>query len=175
MRIYDGTGEHVAGEVTSRAPVQRRSVGVADYAVTVDETTLITSGLGSCVAVGLFDGSAAAGLIHVMLPSADDRGVDNPAKYADTGIRTLVDALEEAGSPTGGLFAKLAGGSEMIAFNSQERSIGDRNVEAVRDVLEELDIPVLGEDVGGDEGRTVQLTRTGEFTVRTAQVGERTL
>ena len=173
MRIYDGAGEHAAGEEPTR--VKRRSVGVADYAVTVDETTLITSGLGSCVAVGLFDGSSAAGLIHVMLPRADDRGVDNPAKFADTGIPTVIGALEDAGARTGELFAKLAGGSEMIAFHSQERSIGDRNVEAVQTVLDDLGIPILGEDVGGDEGRTVEVDRSGDLVVRTAQLGERTI
>lgn len=175
MRIYDGTGEQVASQEKSPTPVARLSVGVADYAVTVDETVLITSGLGSCVAVGLFDGSTAAGLIHVMLPRADERGVDNPAKFADTGIRSLVEALDDAGARSGALRAKLAGGSEMIAFNSQARSIGDRNVEAVRRVLDELAIPILGEDVGGDEGRTVELTLEGDLVVRTAQLGERTL
>lgn len=176
MRIYDGAGEYVDSKETSQSPspVHRRSVGVADYEVTVDDTILITSGLGSCVAVGLFDGTSAAGLIHVMLPTANGRSVDNPAKFADTGVVTLIDALEEAGAQAGSLSAKLAGGSEMIAFNSQERSIGDRNVEAVRTVLDELGIQVIGEDVGGDEGRTVELTLSGDLLVRTAQLGERT-
>ena len=177
MRIYDGAGEYVDSEESNQSlsPVHRRSVGVADYGVTVDDTTLITSGLGSCVAVGLFDGTTAAGLIHVMLPTADGRVVDNPAKFADTGLVRLIEALEEAGAQCRSLSAKLAGGSEMIAFSSQERSIGDRNVEAVRNVLEELGIQVLGEDVGGDEGRTVELALSGDLLVRTAQVGERIL
>ena len=176
MRTYDGTGEHVAGEEErpSQTPVSRRSVGVADFAVTDDDTNLITSGLGSCVAVGLFDGSTA-GLLHVMLPTANGRVVENPAKFADTGIEAMLDELAAIGAESGSLTAKIAGGSEMIAFSSQERSIGDRNVEAVRNVLDDHDVSVLAEDVGGDEGRTVQLDRTGAFTVRTAQVGERIL
>lgn len=177
MRIYDGTGEHAASDETNESPstAERRSVGVADYAVTVDDTTLITSGLGSCVAVCLFDGATAAGLLHVMLPTADGRTIENPAKFADTGIGTLVGALEDAGAEADSLSAKIAGGSEMIAFHSQERSIGDRNVEAVLAVLDELDIPVLGEDVGGDQGRTVELRRPGALVVRTARAGERIL
>ena len=176
MRTYDGTGEHVADEEERPCPTPRprRSVGVADFAVADDDTTLITSGLGSCVAVGLFDGTAA-GLLHVMLPTADGRVVENPAKFADTGIGAMLDALADAGAEPGSLAAKMAGGSEMIAFSSQERSIGDRNVEAVRTVLEDRDVPVLGEDVGGDEGRTVEVDRSGAFTIRTAQIGERIL
>lgn len=177
MRIYDGTGEHVAHEEGSKSspPAGRRSVGVAEYGVTVDGTSLITSGLGSCVAVGIYDGTVAAGLVHVMLPTADDRPVENPAKFADTGISTLIGALAEAGARPESLAAKIAGGSEMIAFRAQERSIGERNVEAVRTALDEAGVPLLGEDVGGDEGRTVELTRSGDLIVRTARFGERVI
>lgn len=177
MRIYDGSGEHVESQTSDPAPsrVARRSVGVADYAVTVDDTALVTSGLGSCVAVGLFDGGTAAGLLHVMLPNADGKVVDNPAKFADTGVQTLLTSLRDVGVPTERMKAKLAGGSEMIAFESQTRSVGDRNVEAVRAALAEHDIPLLAEDVGGDQGRSVEFTRSGDLHVRTARDGERIL
>lgn len=177
MRIYDGTGEHVEGQRQERSgsSVARRSVGVADYAVTVDDTTLVTSGLGSCVAVGLFDGGTAAGLLHVMLPTSNGQTVENPAKFADTGVPTLLRSLADAGAPEGDLSAKIAGGSEMITFRSRERSIGDRNVEAVRRALDEVGIPVLDEDVGGDQGRSVEFTLSGDLRVRTARAGERVL
>lgn len=177
MRIYDGSGEHVESQPSDPAPsrVTRRPVGVADYAVTVDDTALVTSGLGSCVAVGLFDGGTAAGLLHVMLPSPDGEAVDNPAKFADTGVQALLASLQDVGVPTERMKAKLAGGSEMIAFESQARSVGDRNVEAVRAVLEEQGIPVLAEDVGGNQGRSVELTLSGDLHVRTARDGVRIL
>ena len=177
MRIYDGNGEHVEGQrrERSRAGAARRSVGVADYAVTVDDTTLVTSGLGSCVAVGLFDGGTAAGLLHVMLPTANGRAVDNPAKFADTGVRTLLRSLDDVGASEQELSAKIAGGSEMITFRSRERSIGDRNVEAVRDALDEAGIPLLDEDVGGEEGRSVEFDLSGDLHIRTARAGERVL
>lgn len=177
MRIYDGSGEHVESQTSEPTPsrVARRSVGVADYAVTVDDTALVTSGLGSCVAVGLFDGGTAAGLLHVMLPSADGKAVDNPAKFADTGVQTLLTSLHDVGVPTERMKAKLAGGSEMIAFESQARSVGDRNVEAVRAALAEHDVPLLAEDVGGDQGRSVKFTLSGDLHIRTARDGVRIL
>lgn len=175
MRIYDGTGKLVANQEGSKSSslAGRRSVGVAEYGVTVDGTSLITSGLGSCVAVGIYDGTVAAGLVHVMLPTADDRPVENPAKFADTGVSTLLGALADAGARSESFAAKMAGGSEMIAFRAQERSIGERNVEAVRTALDDSGVPLLGEDVGGDEGRTVELTQSGDLVVRTARTGER--
>ena len=177
MRIYDGTGDHADGRRRERsgAGVSRRSVGVADYAVTVDDTTLVTSGLGSCVAVGLFDGETAAGLLHVMLPTANGQAVDNPAKFADTGVQTLLRSLDDVGAARGNLSAKIAGGSEMITFRSRERSIGDRNVEAVRKALDKVGIPLLDEDVGGEEGRSIEFNRSGDLRVRTARAGERVL
>lgn len=177
MRIYDGSGEQVERQENEPAEtrVRRRSVGVADYAVTVDDTKLVTSGLGSCVAVGLFDGGTAAGLLHVMLPSADGEAVDNPAKFADTGVAALLRSIRGVGVPRGRLKAKIAGGSEMITFSSQERSVGDRNVEAVRAALEANGIPLLDEDVGGDEGRSVEFSLSGDLRIRTARAGERLL
>jgi len=177
MRIYEGDRDHVpvpeGRSPSTRAP--RRSVGVADYAITVDDAVLVTSGLGSCVAVGLSDGSSAAGLLHVMLPTADGRPVEKPAKFADTGVELLLAELDAIGVPAEQLFAKLAGGSEMIAFDSQDRSIGERNVEAVKTALAANDVPIHDEDVGGDEGRTVELTVDGSLLIRSATAGRRLL
>lgn len=177
MRIYDGDREEmpVGATPSSSGRATRRPVGVADYAITVDDVVLVTSGLGSCVAVGLCDGENAAGLLHVMLPTADGRPVENPAKFADTGVELVLTELEAMGIRRTDLVAKIAGGSEMIAFDSQARSIGERNVEAVRRTLEEFDVALIGEDVGGDEGRTVEFTVDGTLTVRSAGAGRRRL
>ena len=177
MKIYDGTGEATPArrEETVEEWSHRRAVGVAEYAVSGNGTTLVTSGLGSCVAVGVTDGATVAGLVHVMLPSTDDRSADNPAKFADTGVETLVRALVASNANPADLFSKIAGGSEMITFRSQGRSIGERNVEAVRDALEGVGVPLMAEDVGGTEGRTVEFSSSGDLVVRSADAGERTL
>jgi len=172
MKVYDGEGEVALPRSPGRTN-ERRPVGVAEYAVVTNGATLVTSGLGSCVAVGLTDRENAAGLLHVMLPSHEGRPVENPAKFADSGIPALLTALDEASANRGELVAKIAGGSEMITFQSQERSIGDRNVDAVRQILEAEGIPLRGEDVGGDEGRSIEFSLAGELLVRTARSGQR--
>ena len=174
MKIYDGDGADAPPDGPGESG-ERRPVGVAEFGVVDDLTTLVTSGLGSCVAVGLTDGENAAGLLHVMLPSAEGRDVDTPAKFADTGVMVLIEALCAIGADRDSLVGKIAGGSEMIRFRSQSASIGTRNIEAVRRALEAEDVPLDGEDVGGDQGRSVEFSMTGELRVRTARAGERSV
>ncbi len=53
--------------------------------------------------------------------------------------------------------------------NSSKSSIntGERNVEAVKEELEKKGIDLIGEDVGGTTGRSVELsTRSGSMTIR---------
>jgi len=147
----------------------RRRVGIADFAVTDDGAVLTTSGLGSCLGVGLFDESAGvAGLAHTMLPTAPD-DADNVAKFSDTGIDAVVSAMRREGANVDNIRAKLAGGSAMFEFDSQEESIGKRNVAVGRTTLERLGIPIVAADVGGDSGRSLRFQGdTGILVVKSA-------
>ena len=51
-------------------------------------------------------------------------------------------------------------------------SIGQRNLEGVREVLKRYNIRVTGEDTGGDYGRTVEASvENGSITVRSFRAG----
>lgn len=151
-------------------------VGIAEYEVTTDGTVLTTSGLGSCIGVAVHDGSVpAAGLVHVMLPSASEMD-GNPAKFADTGVTALIDALEDVGAGTDRMVAKMAGGSDMFGFAEGGSGIGERNTIKAREVLEEHGIPIESEDVGGDHGRSLRLEGTsGDLIVKSANREDTTL
>jgi chemotaxis protein CheD len=84
----------------------------------------------------------------------------NVAKFADTGIGALVEKVVLNGARRAFLKAKLAGGSQMFQFSSSSDTmrIGPRNVEAVLQQLEKLKIQVLGSDVGGNKGRTIEFS-----------------
>jgi chemotaxis protein CheD len=144
-----------------------RRVGIADFAVTDDGALLTTSGLGSCLGVGLYDEDAGvAGLAHVMLPTAPEEP-SNAAKFADTGIDAVLGAMCREGASLEATTAKLAGASAMFEFDSQDEPIGERNVAAARVVLEGRDVPVVAEDVGGDSGRSVRFHGdSGVFVVK---------
>jgi chemotaxis protein CheD len=167
MKVYDGSRTEDDDAV---AEPDRRKVGIAEYDVTTDGAVLTTSGLGSCIGLALYDTRAGvAGLIHVMLPRAEDASDGAPAKFADAGTRLLADEMVEAGATRTDLEAKLAGGSDMLDFSQGEDGIGKRNAAAVRATLEELSIPVVGEDVGGDHGRSLKLEgATGDLVVTCA-------
>ncbi len=137
---------------------ERIRVGVADMAVTNGDQPIVTSGLGSCVAVAIHDGEGRAGLLHAMLPEAPV-DVVSKAKYVDSGIAEMTDELSTLGADDTALSAKIAGGSSMLDLGSDE-PIGDKNVRAAKAVLDGAGIDVAGADTGGDSGRSVSFEPT---------------
>jgi chemotaxis protein CheD len=166
MKVYDGSQTEQATETQP----ERIKVGIAEYEVTTETAELTTSGLGSCVGVALYhEATSTAGLIHVMLPVAEEMDDGKPAKFADTGTELLIDEMEAAGADPREIEAKIAGGSDMLDFSEGGSGIGDRNVTQVKETLSSAGIPLIGEDVGGDHGRSLQLeTTTGDLLVKSA-------
>ena len=152
-------------------------VGIAQMDVVKAPNTIRTSGLGSCVGVILYDESKQiAGLIHVMLPDSSLGRSDavNVAKFADTGIKALIELLKLEGVHAFRLKAKIAGGAQMFQFTSDKDSmrIGPRNVEAVKVELRKNSIPLVAEDTGGNSGRTIEFDPiTSKLNIRTVNQG----
>lgn len=147
-------------------------VGMADFGVTKAPGTLITLGLGSCVGIILFDNKKKiAGLAHIMLPSSKEiKNNSNKAKFADTGLKILINEMIKLGANKKNISAKLAGGAQMFSFSSKNDilKIGQRNIIAVRENLNELGIFIRSEDVGGTYGRTIELNaEDGSLLVKT--------
>lgn len=146
-------------------------VGMADLNICQAPDGITTLGLGSCVGIALRDPSKPyGGLAHIMLPdSTAIRQNSNIPKFADTGIEELVRLMVAKGCNKSKLVAKIAGGAQMFAFQSNDTMmrVGDRNVEAVKKKLAELKIPILAQDTGNNYGRTVIFyPETGDFIIR---------
>ncbi|WP_312335206.1 chemotaxis protein CheD [Anaerospora hongkongensis] len=155
-------------------------VGMADYKVGRYPASLISYGLGSCVGIALYDPvTKIGGLAHIMLPdSKQARSTENPAKFADTALPKMLDDLLKLGAGKTRLTAKIAGGAQMFSFTNTTdiMRVGERNAEAVRAILKQLDIRLLADDTGGNYGRTVELKLdTGVFRVKTIDKGEKEL
>jgi chemotaxis protein CheD len=155
----------------SRAAVGEHFVRVAEWAVERDGV-LITLGLGSCVAIMLHDAQArVGGMAHVLLPSRSlARDQSNPAKFPETAVPFLVTRLIAAGADRHRLVAKLAGGASMFAqlMTPGTVQMGERNIAAARAALRDGAIPVIGEAVGGERGRSVHFhTSDGRVVSRT--------
>ena len=143
----------------------RIRVGVADWRVLDGQGTLVTSGLGSCVAVAVYEpDSGVGGLLHAMLPDAPG-SVDKPAKYVDSGLQKLLDDLECRGADREVACAKLAGGSSMLDISVGD-AVGERNVEAAERALENADVQLVAADTGGSAGRSVSFCPvSGDVTI----------
>ena len=75
-------------------------VNIGDFAVARTRGVLSTSGLGSCVAIVLFDArDRVAGLAHILLPDEElGRGESRPAKFPESAVPLLVSEMRRAGS-----------------------------------------------------------------------------
>lgn len=155
-------------------------VGMADYKVGSHPDSLISYGLGSCIGIALYDPvSKVGGLAHIMLPDSKQAHCsDNPAKFADTALPLMLDDILKLGAVRTRVAAKIAGGAQMFTFaNATDiMRVGERNAEAVKQVLKGLAVRLLAEDTGGNYGRTVELKlETGVYRIKTIDKGEKEL
>src|SRR6185437_7925040 len=90
-------------------------VKVADYAV-ASSGTISTIGLGSCVAIVLYDALVrVGGLAHVLLPNeAMARDRSNPAKFPATAVPLLLEKMRALGAVPDRIHAKVVGGASMF-------------------------------------------------------------
>ncbi|MBN1824100.1 MAG: chemotaxis protein CheD [Endomicrobiales bacterium] len=152
---------------------QRISINIAEFAIAKHSEIIETQSLGSCVGVALYDRTTKmGGLAHIMLPDSKKVMVGGkPGKYADVAIKLMVDKLQEAGVNKMNLTAKIAGGACMFsgAGISDFMNIGLRNVNAIKQILSEMKIPLVAEDCGANHGRTVEFNLdSGKMTVKSS-------
>ncbi|HET9465213.1 MAG TPA: chemotaxis protein CheD [Gemmatimonadales bacterium] len=136
-------------------------VRVADMRSGRADDTLVTVGLGSCIAIMLYDAEAkVGGMAHVLLPTpALSRKDSNPAKFPQTAVPRLIELMVADGAKPQRITARLAGGASMFSALAPPGTIqmGERNLVAARQVLNSHGVPLIAEAVGGDFGRTVRL------------------
>lgn len=149
-------------------------VGMADFNVCRATDSLMTLGIGSCIGIVLHDKTTKiSGMAHIMLPSSEQYRSEagfNRNKFADTAIEDMLNKMLHMGVNKGSLIAKFAGGAHVfnMAGSSNALTVGERNAQAVTDILRQSGIPVVAKDVGGSKGRTIEfLAQTGELFIRT--------
>ncbi len=155
------------------------AVKIAEYKIAKSPAIITTHGLGSCLAITIYDAELKiGGLAHVMLPEPDlVRNQGNPAKFVSTAIKELITAMENIGSPRNRMVCKLVGGANMFskllnAAKTSYSNIGQRNVEQAKMELKKYKIPIVAEDTGADYGRSVEfLTSSGTVIVHSFKAG----
>lgn len=140
------------------------------------EPSLVTTLLGSCVAVTMFSpGKRIGAICHALLPQPrqlDLAHAANPEiyKYVSLAIPAMLDKLGRHQIVASELQVKLFGGSSVLATPLGEDSpsnIGALNVRHARQVLEAANLRLLSSHVGGTRGHKLLFnTATGEVLIK---------
>jgi chemotaxis protein CheD len=136
-------------------PVVQLQIG--HYRVSRTPEVLYTL-LGSCVAVCLYDDAAGiGGMNHILLPgrAVNEGRLHDVARFGLDAVELLVGSLVDAGARRPHLKAKLFGGGHVIRQMDEFTSPGFRNVQFVRELMENERIPVVTSDLGGYDARKV--------------------
>jgi len=117
--------------------------------------TLISTVLGSCVAVAMWDKKREyGGMNHFLYPATHNPG-EATAQYGNVAVKALVRLFIEEGSENRNLEAQIFGGAHLAESSGEMLEICRQNVDICRQVLMKHKIPVVSEDVGGTRGRKV--------------------
>lgn len=150
------------------------SVNMEEVQVVSYPDQLTCTGVGSCIALVLYDDKVKVGAIaHIMLPhSRDVKSIQYPGKYADTAIEYMIKKMKRKGAHQTRIKAKLFGGSNMFPniMTNHADSIGTLNIKSVMKELKDRDIAIIAQDVGGHLGRSILLdSLTGQVTMKTVK------
>jgi chemotaxis protein CheD len=153
-------------------------VGMIEMKICSAPNILVTRGLGSCLGIVIYQPrKKIGGLAHPMLPSYEAARIKGSrSKFVDTVISLMIDELKNQGCVVTTLVAKLFGGAHMFSFPSKDSAfnIGARNIDVAKQTLASYKIEIIGEDTGGNYGRTIFFDlSTGKVNVKTLFYGER--
>lgn len=135
-------------------PAEKRVYLHAGQLFASAESTAVTTILGSCVAVCLWDPRRQVGGInHFLLPHWVGNGLASP-RFGNVAVGSLIELLLDLGSRRQDLRAKLFGGASVLSASGRDGAhLGKKNVEIARKLLGQEGIPVVAEDVEGRRGR----------------------
>lgn len=128
-----------------------------DYAISRDPTVVLSTVLGSCVAVCLFDaGKRVGGMNHFLLPSDRGEGAKS-IRYGTHAMELLINELMKSGAARPSLQAKIFGGARMTGSFGD---IGGSNAAFAKDFLAKEGIACISESLGGTSARRVNFVPT---------------
>ena len=150
--------------------LERQARSIHPGAWAIEPAQPLSTLLGSCVAVCLFDPqSRVGGLNHFMLPNIRRSSHDEVDSLlsGDYAMESLLNALLSRGAKKPRLQAKAFGGGTIINTEGPLMSIGQRNASFTKEWLGREGIPLLASDFLGPWSRKVLfLPATGDAYCR---------
>jgi len=129
--------------------------------------SLITTVLGSCVSVCLWDKKTkVAGMNHYLLPGSevDERG---NANRGHSSIRLLLRSMLNRQVQLENMEAKIFGGCNSLYKDNDCFRVCEQNILMAVEVLREYDIRIVAQHTGGNHGRKIVFnTATGKVRMR---------
>ena len=133
--------------------LKKYHVASGSFEVGSTQPRLLQAFLGTCVGVAIVDETAGVGgLIHFLLPEpVSPLVVDQPEKYATTGMPLFIEALSKCGATFDNMRAVVAGGALVGPLTAQDMNldIGGRTTEKVLEALNDHNIEVVQSETGG--------------------------
>jgi chemotaxis protein CheD len=124
---------------------------------------VVTTVLGSCVSVCLWDPrTALGGVNHFILPQG---GTAASARYGNHALSMLLERVLRIGAERETLLACVFGGASIIPGDGNGPRLGSRNVMEAFDFLGRNEIAVLRHDVEGQQGRKLTFRTTDGTTL----------
>jgi two-component system chemotaxis response regulator CheB len=133
--------------------------------VVYHEPCMVTTILGSCVAIALFDPlKRIAGLNHFLLPTPGTAAGATSLRYGSVSTPEMLDQMIAEGASPERLRAKIFGGAKVLDDLNLGESIGRQNIEFAQSFLAGRRIPIVEHETGGNVGRKIILN-TSDFTL----------
>lgn len=130
--------------------------------------TLVTTVLGSCVAVTFYCKCLQLGAIcHAVFPLSHG---EEKFKFVDSSLRYMLECFSAHGIYAKDIVAKLFGGADMFDSLSLERrgkTVGWQNVLVAKEELQRHGVRLTAQDIGGEQGRRLVFnTQSGEVYLK---------
>lgn len=124
-----------------------------EFRVSRDPAEVLSTVLGSCVAVCLWDpGGKVGGMNHFLLPAAPGQADSRMLRYGAHAMEMLINELLKLGARRRGLQAKLFGGASVTDTLGP---IGQANAAFAVNYLATEDIPCIAKSLGGTRARRI--------------------
>lgn len=132
-----------------------KTIFAGEFYVTTSSDVIISTLLGSCVAVCLSDDfNSVYGMNHFMLPTRvrESNNVYS-GKYGEDAMELLITEMEKRGARINYMTAKVFGGGQVAG--TTHSNVARANIRLAIQFLKKKGIPIIARDVGGKHGRQI--------------------
>ncbi len=168
-------------QISERASGPHVTIMPGEFYVSRSDVTIHTL-LGSCVAACLYDPvNRIIGMNHFMLSNRRyaknlPTCMSEAGRYGIHAMELIINEMLKLGARRANIKAKAFGGGS-INLGSESRDnffcVGDVNSRFIREFLKNDGIPLVAEDLGGEQARVIHFLQE-DFSVHVKRIGKST-